>query len=84
MPPGFKGVVLVEGKKTGTHHKVVKKTAADDDNSEIDGVDADSALDNVATFDEVVIWGRETVAETDNLFIRGVDEWATFAEAVSS
>ena len=76
--------MVAEGKKTYTYNKVVENTTASDDKSEIDGVDTDSALNTVAAFDEVVVWGHETVAETDNSFVRGVDEWVTFAEAVSS
>ena len=76
--------MVAEGKKTYTHDSVIETTAANDDKSEIDGWDTDSTLDNVATFDEVVVWGHETVVETDNSFVRGVDEWVIFAEAVSS
>ena len=84
IPVGFRGIVVVEGKKTFTHNSVIEKIAASDDQSEIGGKDTDSALDDVAAFDEVVVWGHEIVAETDNSFVRGVDEWVTFAEAVSS
>ena len=55
-----------------------------DDKPEIDAVDTDSAVDEIAAFDEVIVWGHENAAETNNVFVRGVDEWVTFAEAVSS
>ena len=76
--------MAVEGKKTDTHNRVIEKLAAMDDKPEIDGVDTDSAVDDIAAFDEVVVWGHENPAETNNVFVRGVDEWVTFAEAVSS
>ena len=76
--------MVVEGNQTDTHNRVIETTAASDSKPELDGVDTDSALDDVAAFDEVVVWGHETVAGTDNIFIRSVDELVTFAEAVSS
>lgn len=36
-----------------------------------------------AEFGEVVVWGHESVPEADDVYVRGVEEWIGFAEAVS-
>ena len=41
-------------------------------------------LEEVASFDEIVLWGHESLVEGDDPFVKGVEEWAGFAEAVSS
>lgn len=41
------------------------------------------AAEQVAEFEEVVIWGHEAVAgETEDPYARGVGEWIAFAEAM--
>lgn len=41
-------------------------------------------LDEVAEFDNFIVWGHEAVPdERDTPLIRGVSEWLKFAEAVS-
>ena len=84
IPVGFRGLVVVEGKKTYTCNRVIERQAASDEKSEMDGIDTNGALDEVAAFDEVIVWGHDTVAGTDNSFVRCIDEWVTFAEHVSS
>ena len=41
-------------------------------------------LSEVGSFDKIVVWGHESIAEGDSPFIKGMDEWIKFAEAVSS
>ncbi|MCJ1477692.1 hypothetical protein MMC13_006365 [Lambiella insularis] len=41
-------------------------------------------LEEVATFDEIVVWGHEQVPGEDDAFVRGVQEWTAFAEAMHS
>lgn len=40
-------------------------------------------LEEVASFEEVVVWGHERVVDRDDGFVRGIEEWIPFAEAVS-
>ncbi len=40
-------------------------------------------LEEVAVFQEVVVWGHEATAEGDDVFVKGVAEWIQFAEVVS-
>ena len=39
-------------------------------------------LQEVGTFGNVVVWGHETTAETDDVFVKGLGEWINFAESV--
>lgn len=42
------------------------------------------ALETKAEFDEIVIWGHESVADTNSdPYVRGVDEWIKLAEKVT-
>ena len=47
-------------------------------------IDADNVkvLEKRTVFDEFVVWGHEAVPAGDDPFIKGVDEWVKFAEAV--
>ena len=39
-------------------------------------------LQEVASFDKVVLWGHESLVEGDDAFMKGLGEWIGFAEAV--
>lgn len=39
-------------------------------------------LDELSTFDEVVVWGHDQLPDQDDPFVRGVEEWIAFAEAL--
>ena len=41
-------------------------------------------LEEIGTFDEMIVWGHEQVPEDDYTFVRGVEEWIGFAEAMHS
>lgn len=58
--------------------------------NEQDGaIDGDSeepvkVLEKQATFNEFVVWGHEVLPAADDPFVKGVEEWLKFAEAVCS
>lgn len=37
---------------------------------------------NLATFDEIVVWGHDQLPASDDAFVKGVEEWISFAEAI--
>jgi len=39
-------------------------------------------MDTVSTFDEIVVWGHDQLPAADDTFVRGVEEWMAFAEAI--
>ena len=40
-------------------------------------------LEEVASFEELIVWGHEAMPEDDDTFVKGMEEWVRFAEAVS-
>lgn len=40
--------------------------------------------EEVATFDEIMVWDHENLPGDEDLFVRGVEEWIQFAEAINS
>lgn len=41
-------------------------------------------LEAVATFDDVTVWGHDQVPSSDDAFVKGIEEWIAFAEAIHS
>lgn len=41
-------------------------------------------LETQGTFDDFVVWGHETLPAADDTFVKGVEEWLRFADAVCS
>ena len=55
-----------------------------DEDSEDEEVEPIKVLDEVASFDEMVVWGHEIIPGKDDTFVKGVEEWIGFAEAIHS
>lgn len=89
MPEGYRGVVVREcedGKNTGAESQWSEGRGGMDGvlgEVEEEEEEAVQVLEEVAGFDEVVVWGHELVPEVDDNFVKGVAEWIRFAEAVS-
>lgn len=73
VPKGYRGVVVREGEEEAEGEAM----------EEEDEEEVVKALDEVAQLEELVVWGHETVPEDDNVFIKGLEEWVRFADAVS-
>jgi len=61
--------------------------SVDDDKEEDEDEDEDEAepvkiLEEIGSFDEVMVWGHEQVPAGDDVFVRGMEEWIGFAEAM--
>jgi ribonuclease H2 subunit C len=58
---------------------------ADEDEEEEDEPVVDTKIiEERATFEEVMIWGHEFTADaTEDPYTKGMEEWISFAEAVS-
>lgn len=86
IPEGYRGVVVEKKDATAQSTGALRQR----DEPEVIDVDADTeeemplgALEEQAEFDEMVIWGHESVAEASaDPYVRGVDEWVTLAEQV--
>lgn len=42
-----------------------------------------TVLNEVGSFEKVVIWNHESMVDGDDAFVKGLHEWIGFAEAVS-
>ncbi|KAF2494324.1 hypothetical protein BU16DRAFT_540802 [Lophium mytilinum] len=87
IPEGYKGVVLdITDKAAPQPKKVQNEGRADDEGDneeEEDPVDV-KAVEELATFEEIVVWGHEAApANTEDPYAKGVHEWIGFAEAVA-
>lgn len=41
-------------------------------------------LDEKARFEEIVVWSHDEIAEKTDAFVKGLEEWVSFAQAVST
>ena len=53
-----------------------------DIDEEEEKMDEVRTLQEVASFDDIVLWGHESLVEGDDAFMKGLGEWIGFAEAV--
>lgn len=81
VPEGYRGVVVDKTEPP-------KPQAPRPDEPEVVDLEAEDemplgALETKAEFDEIVIWGHESVADTSSdPYVRGVEEWMEVAEKV--
>ena len=72
------------GTTTNTVNRSTERLGMDVDGPDANGLEVGiSALEEVADFGKITVWGHEAVAELDDAFIKGLGEWITFAEPVS-
>ncbi|KIW60649.1 hypothetical protein PV05_00849 [Exophiala xenobiotica] len=88
LPAGYRGVVarsteqyLPQPVKGGP-----KFTAVDEDieieEEEEEPPEPVKVLEEVATFGDVIVWGHDRIPNQDDTFVKGVEEWISFAEAI--
>ena len=84
LPEAYQGVVLQK-----TDKKVVAKPSmpvpgleAEDSNNAPKEVDT-MIMEQHATFTDVMVWDHEAVPGGDDVYVKGMQEWIDFAEAVS-
>lgn len=39
-------------------------------------------VDEASRIEEITIWGHDQIPASDSNFVRGVEEWVAFAEAI--
>lgn len=90
MVPSRKPAVASANRGVDLAEKLRRMEEGDDydDDEEVMDVGSEEEVDvkimeEKASFDEIVIWGHESVPEDDDAFVKGVQEWIGFAEAVS-
>ena len=94
VPEGYRGVVvrkkggmpITEGRTGRKDYEVAEDEGGvkEDDGIREEGEEEVNVLEEVATFEELVVWGHEVAVQDDHAVVKGVSEWIRFAEAVSS
>lgn len=92
VPDGYRGVVVRRKGAEGGDRKVEdrwrKGEYGNDDQGEEQEEEEEeeevAILEELATFEEVVVWDHEKTVEADDEVVKGLEEWARFAEAVSN
>ncbi|MCJ1231558.1 hypothetical protein MMC12_008235 [Toensbergia leucococca] len=90
IPKGYKGVVVTETdrfvKEDGLDIDRRRTVDEDDEDDEEDDEEDEpvKVLEETAVFQEIFVWGHEAVPEADHPFVRGIEEWIAFADAIHS
>ncbi len=90
IPDGYTGTVLSKAdtgneaaEETTKQHEIYGNELEEEEDEKGEGLEEVQALGEVASFDSIVLWGHESLVEGDDPFVKGVEEWIGFAEAVS-
>jgi ribonuclease H2 subunit C len=60
-----------------------QQSAADIEDNDFDHKpEAIKTLQSIATFNEVIVWGHDMLPAADDPFVKGIEEWIAFAEAI--
>lgn len=73
-------MVVEESETEQTKNIIQKKEAVEEEDEREEEV---KVLEEVAGFEEVVVWAHDGVVDGDDVFVKGMEEWIMFAEAVS-
>jgi ribonuclease H2 subunit C len=82
LPGAYQGVVSQK-----TDKKLVAKPSMPLPGVEAEDANAPKEVDTMimeqhATFTDVMVWDHETVPDGDDVYVKGMEEWIGFAEAV--
>ncbi|KAF6229325.1 hypothetical protein HO133_007441 [Letharia lupina] len=83
VPQGYRGVIVKEAGKerTSLQNTDVGNLEREEGEQEQEEV---TVLNEVGSFDKVVIWSHETRLDEDDAFVKGLGEWIGFAEAINA
>ncbi|PLN79568.1 ribonuclease H2 subunit C [Aspergillus taichungensis] len=75
VPEGYEGVVATPTERT-------IRPAQNNAGDEAEPEEPVKVLEKKATFQDVMVWGHDLMPPADDPFVRGVEEWVRFAEAM--
>jgi len=84
VPEGYKGVIVKEAANEDDVARDARRQSQQDEEDNQEGEDEITELHDIGSFDEVMLWGHESIVEEDDTFAKGTGEWIKFAESVSS
>jgi len=69
-----------EGK--GNSRDTARLVTEEEEDAEEEEAEPVKVLEEVGSFDKIIVWGHEQVPGEDDVFVRGVEEWIGFAQAM--
>lgn len=54
----------------------------DEDEHEEEPAEPVKIVETLSHFEEVIVWGHDQLPAADDTFVKGVEEWIAFAEAI--
>lgn len=81
LPQGYYGSVVEKG-------ETIREIPQDEEMKDSEVEELPEAVETAplhgkAQFDKIVIWGHESIAESsEDPYVRGIEEWVSFAEQV--
>ncbi|EXJ84832.1 hypothetical protein A1O3_05505 [Capronia epimyces CBS 606.96] len=90
LPDGYQGVVAKSTDRyvpqPANNQSGPTYTAVSDDiemqDEEDEPPEPVKVLEALSSFDKVVVWGHDHVPTSEDLFVKGLEEWISFAEAI--
>lgn len=75
--------ILEQNKENEVDH--TKISQAEETSKMVDEEEEDEVkiMEEVGDFNEVLIWGHEAVADSEDIYVRSLEEWIGVAESVS-
>lgn len=83
VPEGYKGIIIKEAAKEDDGAEDARRQNQEGEGDNEEDEEKDTELHEIGSFDEVMLWGHESMVEEDDAFSKGMGEWIGFAEAVS-
>ncbi|OAL40366.1 hypothetical protein AYO20_00102 [Fonsecaea nubica] len=68
--------------QTGPTYTVVDEDIEIAEEDDDDPPEPVKVLEELSTFEEVIVWGHDAVPTNEDTFVKGIEEWVAFAEAI--
>lgn len=77
MPNEYKGLVF-----KATQRTIVEPTPIVDDDEEPELPEPIKIVEELSSFNEMVVWGHDQIPNSEDNFVKGIEEWISFAAAI--
>lgn len=81
VPQGYKGIIVKEAGKEKTAFEKIEKESLEGEGGEEEQEEV-TVLNEIGSFERVVIWNHESMVDGDDAFVKGLGEWISFADAM--
>ncbi|KAL6719137.1 hypothetical protein ACLMJK_003374 [Lecanora helva] len=80
LPEGYEGMIVQKSGKEQRLVQNVEQQKVDEEAGREENEEELGRLSKIGSFEEVIIWGHDSCVPTDDLFVKGIEEWIGFAE----